>query len=500
MSAAPVSTVVIAGRDAAAWLAANTLARAFAPAGLSVKVVELPGLVRPQDVYASVPALEAFHRLLGFDEYTLLKACAGTYSLGQSFANFARTRPAFLQPYGSHGAPLNRIPFHQLWVKARQSGLNVAFEDFSLTAAAAKLGRFFVADSEIAAMGRSDYAYHLRAAPYVAFLKAQAVRCGVTQMQTRHVVARPGEDGRIDCLVLADGSEVKGDLFIDATGADSLLLGHALEVGFEAWAQFAANRILTAAGERLRTLPSYSQAKAIDWGVVHMMPTQDMTGLSHVYDGTAISDEEAFRTLAVASGLRLSPDATVTPFTAGRRHVAWRGNCVAIGDAACVFDPIDNPGLHAIQLGLAHLVALFPADGDCALEAEEYNRNIQRSFERFRDFQLTHYALNQNFDLPFWDRARGVPLPDMLAHKLEIFRARGVVPLYDEETFQLDDWLSVFFGHGVMPRSYDPLVDLVPQDDAIRHVQSILAFIRRRVDDMSSHDAFIEMFASRDFA
>ncbi len=496
-----IRNVVIAGRDAAAWLTANALSRALGATGLNVTVVELPGLLRAQDVYASQPALEAFHRLLGFEESEILKACGGSYSLGQTFANFAHTRPAFLQPYGSHGAALNRLPFHQLWIKARQLGLNVAFEDFSLSAVAAKQGRFFVANAEMAAFGRCDYAYHLRAGAYVGFLKAHALRRGVTLHQTRHVAARLDADGLIDHLVLADGTEVEGDLFIDATGAESRLLGEALKVGSESWAHwFPANRVLTAAGERLRTLPSHSQVKALDWGTLHMLPTQDMTGLMHVYDGGATSDDEAFRAMAVTAGLRVSPDATVSSLAAGRRHVAWSGNCVAIGEAACVFDPIVNPGLHSIQLGLAHLIALFPTERVCALEAQEYNRNIQRSFERFRDFQLTHYALNKNFDRPFWDHLRTVGLPDMLAHKIEVFQARGLVVLYDEETFQFDEWLAAFFGHGLMPRSYDPLADLVPQDEAIRHVQSILGFIRQHIEEMSSHDAYVEMFASRDFA
>lgn len=502
MNPSPVRKVVIAGRDASAWLAANAMIRAFGPGGLSVEVVELPSLLRPQDVFMSLPALEAFHRLLGFDEYDLLKACSGTYSLGQSFANFSGPLPPFLHPYGSHGAPLGKVAFHQLWIKAKQAGMNVAFEDFSLTAAAAKQGRFFTTNNEISAFARCDYAYHLRAIPYVHYLKAHALRRGVTVTATRHVQpALDAESGHIRSLTLADASTVAGDLFIDATGTDSLLLGQGLGVGFESWSQwFPCDRVMTAGADRLRSLPPFSQVRALEAGCLHLAPVQDMTGVIHAYSSDYASDDEAFKDLAVTAGLPVHPDATVNPLKPGCRVTPWAKNCIGVGEAAAVFDPIDSPGLHSIQFGLAHLIALFPADTACALEAEEYNRNVHRAIDGVRDYQITHYKLNRLHDRPFWDAARAMTAPESLAYKLDLFAARGVIALYDEETFQADDWLSSYIGHGLMPRAYDPLVDMTSQEDGVRHVQRMLAFIRQQVNDMSSHDAYLELFAARDFA
>lgn len=500
MTGQTIRKLVIAGRDAAAWLAANALMRAFGPSGLSIQVVELPSLLGSADVFMSQPALEAFHRLLGFDEHEVLKACAGTYSLGQSFANFSGPRAPFLHPYGSHGVAIGKVAFHQLWLKARQAGMPVAFEDFSLTAAAAKMGRFFATTAEMAAFARCDYAYHLNAVPYVQYLRAQALQRKVTVTPARLFSANlDAETGNIVSLNLADGTVVEGDLFIDATGADSQLLAGAMGVGFDSWsAWFPANRLLVAEGERMRSLPSYSQVRALDIGCLHVAPTQQNTGLIYAYQDV-VKDDDALRDMAVA-GLRLKAGATVATLAPGRREVGWTKNCIAIGEAAGVFDPIDSPALHTIQLGLAHLITLFPLDGHCELEAAEYNRNLQRSLERFRDYQITHYKLNQIRDQPMWDRARDMRVPDSLAYKLDLFAARGVVALYDDETFQLDDWLATFIGHGLTPRAYDPLVELMSQEDSIRQVQAALGFIKQQVENMSSHDAYLEMFAARDFA
>ncbi len=497
---APIKKVVICGRDVAAWLAANALARAFGPTGLVIEVVELPSQLRPHDIVASLPALEALHRLLGFDEYELLKATAGTYSLGQKFVNFSGARPPFFHPYSGHGTTIGRSPFTPLYIQARHAGMNVAFEDFSLGAAAAKQGRFFLPTPDINAFNTCGYAYHMNAAAYAAVLKAQARRQGVTEVPARAFEAARDAGGNVRALHLADGRVAEGDLFVDATGADSLLLGTAMGVGVDSWAGwFPDNRVLNAAADPLRSFPPYSQVQALNTSVLHLTPLQTMTGLTHVYYSDDMRDDEALELASVITNLRLRAGATVSELRAGRRDRAWDRNVVAIGEAACVFNPIDNPGLHALHLGLVHLIGLFPLTTSTGIEAAEYNRTIRQSFERIRDFQIGHVKLNQNFDKPYWDGARGVAIPDTLRDKIDLFLARGRILTLDQETFENEDWLSLFFGHGLLPQSWDPIADSVSKDEAVRQFQRILGFVREQVEGMNSHDAFLEVHAARDF-
>jgi len=108
-----------------------------------------------------------------------------------------------------------------------------------------------------------------------------------------------------------------------------------------------------------------------------------------------------------------------------------------------------------------------------------------------RDFQLAHYKLNRRFDMPFWDACRHAPVPETLQRKLDVFAARGRVPLYDDETFQEQDWESLFLGHGLMPQSYDPRVDAVPEQDQIAQIQARLNDIVGLVEAMPLVDDFI---------
>jgi tryptophan halogenase len=194
---------------------------------------------------------------------------------------------------------------------------------------------------------------------------------------------------------------------------------------------------------------------------------------------------------ARTSGLKQG-DAVVSELKPGRSIHAWAKNCVAIGEAAGVFDPVDSPGLHTIQTGLVHLLALFPQDRDAAVERAEYNPLMQQGFERTRDFQIVHSALGGHAG-PYW-RAPEAALPDMLTRKLETFRARGIVPMSDGETYPLDSWESLLTGHGLVPESYEPLVDVTPDADLMAHLKRMLGYIREQVQSMNSHDSYLELF------
>jgi tryptophan halogenase len=136
-------------------------------------------------------------------------------------------------------------------------------------------------------------------------------------------------------------------------------------------------------------------------------------------------------------------------------------------------------------------MTLFPVEADTFREAELYDRIIRRVATNLRDFQLAHYKLNRRFDAPLWDRCRDAVVPQTLQRKLNAFAARGRVPLYDDETFQEQDWESLFIGHGLMPQSYDPRVDAVPEQEHIAQVQRRLANIVGLVDAMPQVDDFI---------
>ncbi len=178
----------------------------------------------------------------------------------------------------------------------------------------------------------------------------------------------------------------------------------------------------------------------------------------------------------------------------GRRE-AWIRNCVAIGETACVFDAIHGVDLQAVQLGLVHLLPLFPVSRDYGVERTEYNQNVRSAFERVRDFQSAHYVLNR-YGGAFWERARLAPVSADLLRKIGVFRARGEVAHYEDESFSMDDWQALLLGHGVFPESWDPAVDRTAPELVKAELRRILAFIRQKVEWQRPHPEYLRMICA----
>lgn len=483
-----VEQVLVVGRDAAVWLSALALNRALGRIGVKVRVVEMPSLLTPADVYAAVPSLGALHSLLGLEEPAVLEATRGLPVLGQRFANWSRARAPFTHGYDTHRVALNDIDFLQFWVKARSEGMGVDLDDFSLAVAAVKQGRSPVSrDGDRPELPVSP-GYHLDARAYVDLLRRTALQAGIEgRAADVRSVQRDGE--RIVSVTLADGLTVQADLFIDASGPAAVLASGAPEATFESWRHwFGADRILVASAPRLKPLPSFAQIAAFPAGWIGLHPLKDRTAIVAAYDSKIMGDQAVLDALPVLTGLPVSGDAAVEDFHAGIRP-AWTGNCVAIGAAAVSLEPLDAVQLHLIHAGLSNLIGLFPTEAAAMPEVQTYNRAMASHIGNIRDFMLSHYALNQRFDEPVWDRARDMDLPDRLKTRLRVFAARGRVPLYDDESFQQQNWTQILIGHGLIPASYDPMVDTVPVEEQMGKVRGLLGKIAEEVALMPSLDA-----------
>jgi tryptophan halogenase len=157
-----------------------------------------------------------------------------------------------------------------------------------------------------------------------------------------------------------------------------------------------------------------------------------------------------------------------------------------VGDAAFSLEPLDAVQLHIAHSCISHLMTLFPATTEIGREAELYDEIVRRSAVNLRDFQMVHYKLNRRFDEPLWDRCRDSAVPATLQRKLDVFSARGRVPLYDDETFREHGWESLFIGHDLIPQSYDPRVDSIPEQELIAQVHDRLQKVRALAEAMPS--------------
>jgi tryptophan halogenase len=485
-----VETVAIVGRDAPLWLAAAAIHRAFGAAGVRVQAIELPSWLAAVDCYATLPSLASMHRLLGIDEAKILEAATGVPVVAQRFSNWAKGAPPYLIAYDDDPPASGDLPFAQYWLKGRRQGLRAGIDDFSLGCACARLGRVPLspaADSELSA----SYGYNLDASIYAEALKQLAVKRGVEAISAR--IADVKVDGeRISSVELEGGARVEADLFVDASGAERVLMMRLPGTQFQSWRdRFQCDRILTASAPRFRSLPAFTQISAIRGGWIGIHPLRDRTAITAVYSSESISDQAMIAQLAVLARLPVSGDAVVSDLRPGLLEHAWVGNCVAIGEAAVALEPLAAVGLHLAQGCISHLVTRFPATVEQMPESMPYNQTISAFASNIADFTQAHYLLNRRFDDPFWDQSREAPATPALRSKIDLFSARGAVSLRDNETFSDQNWTWLLLGGGLEPEGYDPRIDLLADQPLIDKVQQRLRTVAELAKSMPSVDRFV---------
>ena len=492
----PLSRVVVMGRDADLWLCANAISRALGPVGVHVVAIELPTRLKPSDVSATLPPLEALHAKLEIKEPSLIRATGGSYSFGQNFIApsggpaFGRT-PNFFHAWGAYGAPIDGSAFFPCWLKATRHGLNISYQDFCLTAVAAQNGRMLLPDEATSAFGRTDYGYHLQTMAYVGHLKSISAALGVKIYEAQNGIVERDENGSIAALIIDESLRIEGQLFVDATGADAILIGQSLGVPCKYWRQyFSVDRVLSARAPAFTTTPPFAEIRTARFGWTALHPNQVATGVVHAYSNGLSSDEAALESATAASGVKLA-DVSFRPVNPGVRSRVWEGNCVAVGGSACIFDPIHDVDLHALQLGVVHLLSLFPVTGQFTAERAEYNRIMCSYYERIRDFQCAFYALSP-FGGEFWQQARDQAVPQPLSHKIATFRARGYIAPMEDETFVPDSWQAIFTGLGVMPESWPPAIDRISPDRFKAEFRRTLDFIKGKVLEQPTHDRYLD--------
>ena len=494
MATGPLERIVIVGGGTAGWITAAVLGRFLRNRPVAIELIESEeiGIIGVGE--ATVPIIRALNGMLGIDERDFLAKTHATCKLGIEFHDWARLGNTHFHFFGDFGDYIEGIAPHHHWLKLRQLGDPTPLAEYSFPYVAGKLGRFAQPQTDPRSPASSfRYAFQFDAALYARYLRAVAEGYGARRIEGKVADVRlRGEDGFIEGLVLADGRQVAGDLFIDASGFRALLIEKALAVGYEDWCRWLpCDRAVATACASAGDLTPYTQSFARLAGWQWRIPLQDRVGNGYVYSSAFTRDEEAQADLLRTLEGRAFGEPRLLRFTTGIRKEVWRRNCVAVGLAAGFLEPLESSGIQVIQTAVARLIDFFPDKSFDPRLIEEYNRLSRNELERIRDFLILHYCATDRDDTPFWQYCRTMSVPQTLQHKIEVWKSSGRVPLFSEESYQEPSWVSIFLGQHLYPRRYDPFVDNVD----LARLKQILAqrrsAIRRLAESMPTHREFI---------
>lgn len=262
----------------------------------------------------------------------------------------------------------------------------------------------------------------------------------------------------IAALRLQDGEQIKADLFIDASGCRSELLGRSLAEPFQSYgdALFCDRNVIGSWARTDEPITPYTTIETMDAGWCWQIEHEHTISRSYVYSSRFLSDSEAVAELRTKNP-KIDAALELHSFHSGRHKRCWVENVVAIGEAFGFLEPLQPTRLH---LACTQARLLTESLADSLLEPtpslrELYNQAVGLEWDDVRDLLLVHYVFNTRLDTPFWRECR---------EKIDLGGAARIVKFYQENgpslraaslllrpnyPFGLDGYLALLLGQQV---------------------------------------------------
>ncbi|MEN2748370.1 tryptophan 7-halogenase [Sphingomonas sp. T9W2] len=422
-----VGRILVCGSGLATEMTVAALA-AHLPPHVAILRVDA-GDQRGSDLfYGSVtaPSAYAFNLSVGVDERRLILDSDTSFSWGTRYADWGGR--GWMQGFALPFPVIDGVQLHQYLTMVGADGVT----PYVAGVQAARRGVFVHPPREGDGqhpLARAEYGYQFDPADYAA-LFAAAVPAGRVERVAGSVVGVDVAEGVIAGVRLDDGTQVRADLYVDCSGPAAMLLS----------------------------------AMACDW--------LGDRRIGITVEDRASTDEAPLRTVRVSPDgwqsetplkgrvrhMRVSTEGSVEA-PIGRRSRGWVGNCVGIGQAVAMVEPLTPAPMMLLERDIERLLTLIPSRQEMGVEAREYDRRFADDHDHADLFQRTFFTAEELPDGPYWQAAKAQAVPEKLARKLAMFAERGVLVAYDLEPFHPEDWTILHLGLGLRPIRHDRLAD-----------------------------------------
>ncbi|MES1199867.1 MAG: tryptophan halogenase family protein [Pseudomonadota bacterium] len=486
----PLKRIVIAGGGTAGWMAAAAIAKTLGKVA-SVALIESEQIGTIGVGESTIPPLVRYNQLLDINEADFMRATKATFKVGINFENWKDIGHTYFHSFGLTGRDHWTSGFQHFWLRGVREGLTAEYGEYCLEVAAAHALKFAQLPDQL-----MNYSFHIDAGRYAKFLRELAEKNGAVRHEGKiENVNLNAETGMIESLTLDGDRTIAGDLFVDCTGFRALLIGKALDVGYEDWSRYLPCDAAIAVQTRsARPPPPYTRAMAHDAGWQWRIPLQHRTGNGIVYCSAFLERDEAQRRLL--SGLE--GETLIEPnfirFQAGARRKQWFKNCIAVGLSSGFLEPLESTSIHLIQRSVLRLLRMMPFGDVREADVDEFNEQADTDMEQIRDFLILHYNATNRDDSAFWRQCRTMEIPDTLRHKIELFRQTGIVFRKNEELFQENSWVQVMMGQGIMPESYHPIAHKMSEEELTKFLGMIRANVTKTVAALPSHEDYVRQY------
>ena len=456
-----INQVVIVGGGTAGWLTAAKLAKHLNsrdPEAVQVTLVESPDIPTIGVGEGTWPTMRKTLSELGIDENYFMTFCQASFKQATKFVNWKSTPKAQKNNQYYHlfssvvsASEFNLSPYWSLSDKQQDYASYV-----SPQAAICEQNLAPKLITTRAYEGIMNYAYHLDAGKFALLLK----EFSCTQLGVKHIQANVEELHRnqhdlIESITTDTAGIIEGQLFVDCSGFNCLLLGKTYGIKFKPINDILltdhAIAIQVPYSDPNQEVKSATISTAHDAGWTWDIGLNNRRGTGYVYCSDFVSHEQAEQTLRDYIGPEAENlSAKQLKMHCGYREKFWHKNCVAIGLSAAFVEPLEASAIFLIEASANMLCEQFPRHMSLLpIVEQKFNQSFLFRWQKTIDFIKLHYFLSQRKEA-FWQENRRLDsVPDSLQLQLENWK-RHPVSQYDfshvYEPFLQDSYQYVLHG------------------------------------------------------
>lgn len=297
------------------------------------------------------------------------------------------------------------------------------------------------------------FGYHIGVQEFSDFLFQRVKKLDIQVSEHEILDVIVAADGSVQAILCEDGLQINADLFIDATGFKSILLGQSLREAFISFKDYLfCDSAIVGSWKRSQPILPYTTVTTLRSGWKWRIDLRERVSFGYVYASDFCSQEEALREF-----LQCTPNGTEQlrriSFKTGRYQRFWVKNVIAVGNSSGFVEPLESTGQHMIAETIWRVILTLQ---DCNLSPSASlvhvtNQYIAQLWDEIRDFLALHFRYNRKLDTPFWQYCQEhTPLGSVQA-LVDLYREDGMcralsylVPQHS--IFEADGYLTLLCG------------------------------------------------------
>ena len=465
----PTRSIVVVGGGTAGWITAGRIAAEHRlednqdiEQAVEVTLIESPAIGIIGVGEGTWPTMRSTLAKLRISETDFIRECDATFKQGARFARWVNGSAhdfyyhPLMIPQGF--SSINLAPY---W-SSDQSMSGQSFSNavcFQEQLCERGLAPKMITTPEYGSI--ANYAYHLDAGKFANFLQRHCTKnLGVRHVLDDVTAINSAENGDIKSITTQQSGELVGDLFVDCTGFNSLLLGRHYQVPFIDCSDvlFIDNALAVQvpypSEDAEIACHTISTGQSAGW--IWDIGLKSRRGVGYVYSSRHTTEQQAMQELANYVGPaieELSP--RKIPIRSGHRSKFWQNNCVAVGLSAGFLEPLEASAIVLVELSAALIAEQLPACRDVMdIAAKRFNETFSYRWQRIIDFLKLHYVLTKRTE-PFWrDNCEQSSIPASLQELMQLWKYQPPGDCdftSNKEVFPAASYQYVLYGMGFKP-------------------------------------------------